>query len=280
MGLFLVFFAVAAVLVELWFTNRSGRPAYDAAESETDLGIAFGWLIVAPLTGALSVAAVAFAGTLRVLDLGSSPWSWILLFLSADFLYYAWHRANRRWRWLWATHVVHHSARRITFLTSFRQGWTDAISGTWLFWMPLGLLGFSTVECGVYFVTLLVWQFWVHNEWAPRLGPLEWVLVTPSHHRVHHSLASAHVDHNFGGVFIIWDRLFATFVCEGELPARDFGVAGYAHEGIAGIVFGEWLSLARDNFSLRLLRGRSREAAEGATPTPAPTVPQRSTPAA
>jgi sterol desaturase/sphingolipid hydroxylase (fatty acid hydroxylase superfamily) len=237
--------AIIAIAAEAWLSARFGRPAYGLGDSETSLGLAFGWLLVAPLTGALTIGTIALAWRYRLVNPGNSILAWIALFLAADFLCYLWHRANHRLRWLWATHVVHHSAPRINFLASFRQGWTDGISGTWLFWAPLGLLGFAPAQCGVYFVTLLAWQFWVHNEWAPSLGPLEWLLVTPSGHRVHHSLKDIHLDRNFGGVLIIWDRLFGTYAREGERLSR-FGLEGVTSTNPLSIALGEWRSMFRD----------------------------------
>jgi sterol desaturase/sphingolipid hydroxylase (fatty acid hydroxylase superfamily) len=127
-------------------------------------------------------------------------------------------------------------------LASVRQGWTDVLSGTWLSWVGLGLLGFSPLQAAPYFATLLVWQTLVHNEWTPRLGPLEWLIVTPSHHRVHHSLAAAHINRNYGGVLIVWDRLFGSFAQEGPAVLHDFGLEGFDADAAspAQIAFHEW----------------------------------------
>jgi sterol desaturase/sphingolipid hydroxylase (fatty acid hydroxylase superfamily) len=130
----------------------------------------------------------------------------------------------------------------LNILASARQGWTDVVSGTWLFWACMGFAGFTPVQIGIYFALLLLWQAGVHVEWAPKLGPLEWLLVTPSHHRVHHSLERAHIDRNFGGVLIVWDRLFGTFAPEGPAILHGFGLEGFDADAASpvGIATREW----------------------------------------
>lgn len=176
-----------------------------------------------------------------------------VLIVAAAFLYYWSHRLSHGLRWMWAAHLAHHSATRMNFLASLRQGWTDFPAGLWLFWLPLGAAGFPPRDWAWYFSALAVWQLWIHNEWCGRLGPLEWVLVTPSHHRVHHSLRPEHRDRNFGGLFIVWDRLFGSFAPEGEAGLREFGLAGLDtdHAGPAGIAFAEWRAMLGE---LRLSR--------------------------
>jgi sterol desaturase/sphingolipid hydroxylase (fatty acid hydroxylase superfamily) len=176
---------------------------------------------------ALAAAAIGLAYRYRILDLGAWAFAPALVIVLGDLLYYAWHRLSHRIPWLWASHFPHHTAKRINMLASARQGWTDVISGTWLTWVGLGLLGFSPLQTAPYFTLLMVWQVVVHNEWVPRLGPLEWLLVTPSNHRVHHSLEPAHVDRNYGGVLIVWDRLFGSYAAEGPavLPASPLEIA-------------------------------------------------------
>jgi sterol desaturase/sphingolipid hydroxylase (fatty acid hydroxylase superfamily) len=220
----LVFAAVAAEVLIAW---RLRRGLYEWRDSELSLGLAAGWAVSGAVGGLLSVLAIEFGYRHRLLDLGAFAAAPILVIILADLFYYAWHRLSHRWRWLWASHFPHHTAKRLNILASMRQGWTDVISGTWLSWIGLGFLGFSPIQTAPYFGLLLVWQALVHNEWTPKLGPLEWLFVTPSHHRVHHSLDKAHIDRNFGGVFIVWDRLFGTFSAEGPSVIHDFGMAGF-----------------------------------------------------
>jgi sterol desaturase/sphingolipid hydroxylase (fatty acid hydroxylase superfamily) len=233
--------AVGLIVLEAILTRRLGRPTYEARETEVSLGLAFGWLLGGLLTTMLAMGVIAFGYAHRIAELGSGPLGLALCILLADFIYYWWHRLSHRWRWLWATHFVHHTAGRLNILASIRQGWTDALSGTWLSWAPLGFLGFPPQAVAVYFTVLLVWEAAIHNEWAGRLGPLEWVLATPSNHRVHHSMEARHLDRNFGGLLVIWDRLFGTYAPEGGRATR-FGVAGFeaADHGPLSTAFHEW----------------------------------------
>lgn len=250
MPLELAWVALAAGLValEAVLTRRLGRPVYEARETEVSLGLAFGWLLGGLLTTLLAMGVVAFGYAHRVADLGAGPFGLVLCVLLADLIYYGWHRLSHRWRWLWATHFVHHTGRRLNILASVRQGWTDTLSGTWLSWAPLGFLGFSPQMVAVYFTALLVWEAAIHNEWVGRLGPLEWVLATPSNHRVHHSLEAGHLDRNFGGLLVVWDRLFGTYAPEGDIRIQRFGVAGFdaeAHGPLATALHGWRALLAR-----------------------------------
>jgi sterol desaturase/sphingolipid hydroxylase (fatty acid hydroxylase superfamily) len=220
----LIFLLVVAEVLGDW---RFARKFYEWRDSEISLGLAAGWAVSGIVGAALSAAAIAFGYTHRVADLGSIPGGAILAIVLADLLYYAWHRLSHRFAWLWASHFPHHTAKRLNVLASLRQGWTDVISGTWLSWILLGFLGFSPLQTAPYFAVLLLWEACIHSEWIPKLGILEWVLVTPSNHRVHHGLDAAYVDRNFGGLLIVWDRLFGTYRAEGPTIIHDFGLAGF-----------------------------------------------------
>jgi len=251
------------VCIEALADWRLTRKLYEWRDTEVSLGLAAGWAVSGVAGAALSALAIGFGYSHRILDLGSLPGGPVLAILMADLIYYVWHRLNHYVPWFWASHFPHHTAKRLNVLTSVRQGWTDVLSLTWLSWAPLGFLGFSPLQVGVYFSLLLIWEACVHSEWAPRLGPLEWVLVTPSHHRVHHSLESAHINRNFGGLLIAWDRLFGTFAAEGPAIVHRFGVTGYDSDAAnpVGVAFHEWR---------RLLGGWRTQAAAAQSPTAAP----------
>ncbi|MEU1282104.1 sterol desaturase family protein [Streptomyces sp. NPDC005805] len=144
-------------------------------------------------------------------------WTVLLMLLAQDFFYYWSHRGHHVIRILWAGHVVHHSSRRFNLSTALRQPWTGITS--WPFYLPL-------IACGVHPAALafcssvsLVYQFWIHTERIGRLPrPVEYVFNTPSHHRVHHASQGSYLDRNFGGVLIVWDRLFGSFAAETERP--------------------------------------------------------------
>ncbi len=145
-------------------------------------------------------------------------WAWAILIVADDFAYYWFHRFSHEVRFLWNFHVVHHSSEQYNLSVAVRQSWFSGISH-WIFYIPLAFAGFP-FETFVFIHGLnLIYQFWIHTKLIDRLGPLEWVLNTPSHHRVHHGVNEEYLDRNYAGIFIIWDRLFGTFVEEKE-PVR------------------------------------------------------------
>ncbi|MGL4898679.1 MAG: sterol desaturase family protein [Shewanella sp.] len=152
----------------------------------------------------------------KLFDITLTPLSFIALMVAQDFCYYWFHRASHRVRWMWAAHVVHHSSEHMNFSTAFRQSLMYPLAGMWLFWLPLILIGFDP-QWVIFTVLLnLGLQFFVHTQSIKSLGPLEWLLNTPSHHRVHHGRNAQYIDKNYAGIFIVWDKLFGTFAAETE----------------------------------------------------------------
>ena len=152
-------------------------------------------------------------------------WSLALVVLFADITYYWEHRIAHEVRLLWTQHAVHHSSRDMNIVTGVRFG---PFEGVWsvVAHMPLVFMGFAPEAIIFAVIFVLAYQTWLHTELIGKLGPLEWVLNTPSHHRVHHGCDAKYLDKNYGGVLIVWDRLWGTFQVEEETPryglARDF----------------------------------------------------------
>jgi sterol desaturase/sphingolipid hydroxylase (fatty acid hydroxylase superfamily) len=139
-------------------------------------------------------------------------WSgWLACFVGQEFCYYWYHRAAHRVRWFWCTHAIHHSPNQLNLSAAYRFGWTGRLSGTLLFFTLAPLLGLPPRIVLMLLSLNLLYQFWIHATWIPRLGPLEWVLNTPSAHRVHHAANLEYLDGNYGGVLIVFDRLFGTY---------------------------------------------------------------------
>jgi len=181
----------------------------------------------------------------------------IALLIGQDFCYYWFHRCSHRIRWFWATHAVHHSSNDLNFAAAYRFGWTGRLTGTAIFYVPLVWLGFEPRAVAIASALNLLYQFWLHTEWIPKLGWLEYVLNTPSHHRVHHAANPEYLDHNYGGVFIIWDRIFGTFVAErDDLPCRYGLVEPLRSNNPIFIAFHEWMALVRDLWHARSWRDR------------------------
>jgi sterol desaturase/sphingolipid hydroxylase (fatty acid hydroxylase superfamily) len=145
----------------------------------------------------------------------NNPLTWIVLFVADDFAYYWYHRTHHTIRVFWASHVVHHSSQHYNLSTALRQPWTPFSS--MLFWLPLAFLGFAPWMIVLQQSINLLYQFFLHTECIGKLWrPIEFVLNTPSHHRVHHGSNNEYLDKNYGGILILWDRLFGTFEPEGE----------------------------------------------------------------
>ncbi len=177
-----------------------------------------------------------------------SAGSVLLLFLGLEFFYYWYHRASHTVRWFWNAHSVHHSPNQFNLAAAYRLGWFGRFTGTSLFFTPLVLIGFAPTTVLTALFLNLLYQFWLHADWIPRLGWLEYVLNTPSSHRVHHARNAEYLDANFGGVLIVFDRLFGTYVPErADLPC-DFGLVAPRESSRNPFTLNiqPWVGLARD----------------------------------
>jgi sterol desaturase/sphingolipid hydroxylase (fatty acid hydroxylase superfamily) len=222
--------------------------SHDLRETAASLGVALGHVLLRGVESALLAVPFLFLYEHRLFEFSSaSPLAMLALFFAADFLYYWQHRASHVIRWMWATHAVHHSPTRINFTAAVRLGWTGAISGQFLFFLPLAWFGFHPAAIVAVLSLNLFYQFFLHTELAPRLGPLEWVLNTPAHHRVHHASNDTCLDRNFGGILIVFDRMFGTFA---EAPRNEplrYGLRGRSPSvNPLRIAFGEWAAILRD----------------------------------
>ena len=180
----------------------------------------------------------------------------LLLLVGLEFFYYWYHRTSHTVRWFWASHSVHHSPNQLNLAAAYRLGWFGKFTGTSLFFTPLVLLGFTPVTVLTALFLNLLYQFWLHADWVPKLGWLEYVLNTPSSHRVHHARNPAYLDANFGGVLIVFDRLFGTYVAERKDLPCDFGLVSpvVSSRNPLAINVGPWIGLAKDLASARSLR--------------------------
>lgn len=153
-------------------------------------------------------------------------WVWLLLFIVQDFIFYWYHRFGHEVRILWAGHVNHHSSERMNFSTALRQSWLELLYKD-LFYIPLALIGFHPAMILIMHQISLIYQFGPHTEAIKKLGWLEYIFNTPSHHRVHHSSELRYLDKNYGGILIVWDRIFGTFKEEDTMPT--YGITKNIH---------------------------------------------------
>lgn len=249
------FVILAALMEGIVLARRSGA-AYDWRAAGVSLLDLVGRQVVhlLPLSLAAPVFALAWRYRIATLHLGSA-WSFAVLFLGLEFCYYWYHRAAHRVRWFWATHAIHHSPTQLNLSAAYRLGWTGALTGTTVFFAPLVWLGFRPQIVLTAFAINLLYQFWLHATWIPRLGWLEYVFNTPSAHRVHHASNPRYLDANFGGVLIVFDRLFGTYVAEApDEPCRYGLVHPIPGHNLWRIEFQTWLELLRDVVRARSVR--------------------------
>jgi sterol desaturase/sphingolipid hydroxylase (fatty acid hydroxylase superfamily) len=198
------------------FLPDDSERGYEARDTATSLSMGLGSQIIG--VPWKLVTAVAFAGVYVISPFRLDPrdwWVWVLLFFADDLAYYWFHRLHHEVRVLWAGHVVHHSSQFFNLSTALRQSWTPMTALP--FWLGLAALGFPPWMIFLQQSISLAYQFFLHTERVDRMWrPIEWFFNTPSHHRVHHGSNDPYLDRNYGGILIIWDRLFRSFEPEGE----------------------------------------------------------------
>jgi len=159
-----------------------------------------------------------------IFEVGSSPLIWVVAFVVYDFCYYWNHRFGHEMNILWAAHVIHHSSEEYNLTTALRQTGSGFLS--FVFYLPLAIIGFDPLMIISVGALNLIYQFWVHTRHVGKLGWFEWFFVTPSNHRGHHAQNTVYIDKNYGGVFIIWDRMFGTYQEELDDDQPVFGIRG------------------------------------------------------
>ncbi|MCC6848034.1 MAG: sterol desaturase family protein [Deltaproteobacteria bacterium] len=209
--------------MEAWLSRRRGWGYYRLNDAVSDVSTSMLMQLVMLLSrGAVVAGYLAIHARFRAFDLPADrAWTWIACFLGVDFGYYWFHRKSHEINFLWAAHVVHHQSEDYNLAVALRQSTLQPFFGAIFYW-PLALLGFPPVVFLACASFNTIYQFWLHTQAIGRLGPLEAVLVTPSHHRVHHGRNPRYIDRNHGGTFIVWDRLFGTF--EREREAVVYGI--------------------------------------------------------
>jgi sterol desaturase/sphingolipid hydroxylase (fatty acid hydroxylase superfamily) len=241
LGLLVLEYAVAAA---------QGRDIQTTRDSATSLSLGVGSLFANAAWKVASAGLYVAVFEHRLVDLGDGPWAFAAALLAVDFAYYWFHRLHHEVRLLWASHVPHHSSQRYNLSTALRQTWTPFTGLP--FYLPLALF-FSPLQIATAYGVNLLYQFWIHTELIERMGPLEWVLNTPSHHRVHHGANVQYLDRNYGGILIVWDRWFGSF--EPEVERVRYGLTkNLASFNPVVAAFHEFVAVARDAWHAGSLR--------------------------
>ncbi|AQA05290.1 C-5 sterol desaturase [Mycobacterium sp. MS1601] len=235
------------------------RPASGAYQRrDAWASISMGLVSVATTAGWKFLALLGYAALYTY----AAPWhlpatawyTWVIALVGVDLLFYLYHRIAHRVRIIWATHQAHHSSEYFNFATALRQKWNN--SGEILMWIPLPLLGVPPWMVFASFSVNLIYQFWVHTERIDKLwAPIEFVFNTPSHHRVHHGMDPEYLDKNYGGILIVWDRLFRSY--QQELFRPHYGLTKPVNTfNIWTLQTREYVAIGRDVKRAARLRDR------------------------
>ncbi|MFJ8233884.1 sterol desaturase family protein [Streptomyces sp. NPDC094448] len=264
----------AVELVSYRLRPDEGAAGYDTRDAVTSVSMGLGSIAFDLLWKIPIVAVYTAVYELTPARVPVLWWTLPLMLLAQDFLYYWSHRGHHVVRILWACHVVHHSSRKFNLTTALRQPWTTWT--VWPFYLPMVALGVHPAAVAFCSSVNLVYQFWVHTERIGRLPrPFEYVLNTPSHHRVHHASQGSYLDRNFGGILILWDRLFGSFTAETERPVYGLTKNIDTYNALL-VATHEYAAIARDlraaaswrEGANRLLRGPGWQPAPPAAPPP------------
>src|SRR3974390_2358457 len=246
----LITLAIPAFIVLLVAEAVAGavmhRDIYEFKDAAASLSMGIGNVLVDLLAKVIQFSILSYLHRFALFTIGFQWWAWVLLFFGDEFSYYWFHRASHECRLFWASHVVHHSSQTYTLSTALRQTWTGSFL-SFIFWLWLPIVGFPAVMIMTMKALILLYQFWIHTELVSSMGPLEAVLNTPSHHRVHHGSNPRYIDRNHGGTLIIWDNLFGTFEPENPADPVRFGLTkNISTYNPFRIAFHEWIAMFHD----------------------------------
>ncbi|MDO9378250.1 MAG: sterol desaturase family protein [Nocardioidaceae bacterium] len=242
---FLLFIGVELAAYRFLETDE-GERGYDARDARASLLMGLGSVVfLTAFKLATLVVFVAVSVHLAPWHLPTDTWwYWLLLMVAIDLAYYGNHRFVHRVRIGWAAHQAHHSSEFFNFTTALRQKWNPW--SEFFFWLPFPLLGFAPWTLYVAFSFNLIYQFFVHTERIDRLPrPVEYVLNTPSHHRVHHGSDPLYLDRNYAGILIVWDRMFGTFQPEVHRPTYGLLKVVDTYNPLR-LEYGEYVQMVRD----------------------------------
>jgi alkylglycerol monooxygenase len=201
------------MMAEATVSQYQNKKYYKNKDTLCTSGLVVGNILISLIIKGATLALHFYLYQFRVFDISNSipVWLlWVLTFVLIDFVFYIYHRCSHKIRFLWAIHMSHHSSEEMNFGVSLRQAWLGPVSKI-PFFAILPLIGFDPTVIAVAGVISTLWGVVGHTQMVGKLGPLEWILNTPSHHRVHHGSNPEYIDKNYGNLLIIWDRLFGTF---------------------------------------------------------------------
>jgi sterol desaturase/sphingolipid hydroxylase (fatty acid hydroxylase superfamily) len=238
------FFALTVIL-EIILTVKVKLEDYEFKDARASILMGLGNVAIGLFTKFFILGIFLFLYKFRFFTIPFAGCSWIILLFAEDFCYYWFHRISHESRFFWASHVVHHSSQKYNLSTALRQTWSGSFY-TFIFWLPLILIGFHPIMVLVQMSISLIYQYWIHTEFINKMPKwFEALFNTPSHHRVHHATNPQYLDRNHAGIFIIWDKIFGTFEPEVEKPIYGLVTNIDTYNPIK-IAFLEWKNMLKD----------------------------------
>ena len=238
---------LALIFIEALISNLQKASYYKKEDTLCTVGLLTGNILMVFAVKGLTLALHFYLYQFRLFDLASMIplWAmWALTFILIDLVFYIYHRISHRSRFLWAIHMSHHSSEEMNFAVSFRQAWLGPVSKI-PFFILLPLIGLDPTIIAVAGVISTLWGIFGHTQVIGKLGPIEWIFNTPSHHRVHHGANEQYIDKNYGNLLIIWDRMFGTF--EPEKANVRYGLVKNVNTfNPIKITLMEWSSIFKD----------------------------------
>ena len=247
---------IALILIESLVSSSKKLGYYKRGDSMGTIGLIIGNVIVNLLTKTSILGFYLFLYQYKLFDISSlSLWTQVISTLMViDFIYYWFHRTSHRVRFFWGIHMNHHSSEEMNFLVSLRQAWFNPLFRVPFFFI-LPLIGFNPFLTFIVGAASTLWAVIQHTQTIGKLGPLEWVMVTPSAHRVHHGVNEEYLNKNFGNLFIIWERIFGTYAEEKE--AVIFGLTNNVKTfNPLRITVFSWVQFINDFKQSKSLRGK------------------------
>ncbi len=220
-------FFLLATLIEWLYMRRQGRAdVFERKALTANMLLGATYQLLEPVWFLLFVGVLMdFIYSFRITTIAITPLSFMALVFGVEFCYYWFHRGSHRIRWFWCAHVVHHSGENMNTTTAMRQSMFYAVNLHQLFWAPMLLVGFAPWAVLLAYGVDLGYQYFVHTQAVHKLPKwFEFIFNTPSHHRVHHGRNPIYIDKNYGGMLIIYDRLFGTFQDELDEQPVEYGI--------------------------------------------------------
>lgn len=244
MFVFLCIYALS-IAVEVFFSILFKKALYDVKDTIVNLALGLLAVLIRVATKGLWLSVWMFFYQLAWIKISETVWTWLLLFIANEFVYYWFHRFSHENKFLWAVHVNHHSSTRLNFTTAARVPFLNFIFHN-LFWIPLVLLGFNPIMIFTVETIGFLFAFYQHTTLIGNIPVIEWLFNTPSHHRVHHASNEEYRNKNYGNALIIFDRMFGTFKAEDKNVEPVYGIdENINSSNLLIIIFHQWITIFR-----------------------------------